>query len=256
MTDTLWRIDLRYDRIRVIAGGGAETLPGKTEFSRQEDCMSQQATATEPGVIIFLNGTSSAGKTTLAHALQEKLTRPFQHMALDQFRDGLPARYRGLNAPAGTTGASGLNVVPVNIDGQIMTEVRFGEEGERVLCGMRRCIRTMAESGVNIIVDDIILSERFLADYLRVMVDLDVYFVGVRCPLPVIENREKARLGRFPGTAESHFKLCHNHNRYDVEVDTSKSPPGECASLVIERMHQGPPNAFTQLRATTFRQAV
>ncbi|MGB1686483.1 MAG: phosphotransferase-like protein, partial [Pseudomonadales bacterium] len=36
------------------------------------------------GTVIFLNGTSSAGKTTLALALQELLPEPYQHVALDQ----------------------------------------------------------------------------------------------------------------------------------------------------------------------------
>ena len=67
------------------------------------------------GTIIFLNGTSSAGKTTLARTLQELMDEPYQHVALDQFRDGMADKYRGLNAPAGTTGDMGLNVVPVAI---------------------------------------------------------------------------------------------------------------------------------------------
>ena len=49
------------------------------------------------GNIIFLNGSSSAGKTTLAIMLQQLLPEPYQHIALDQFRDGMPGRYRGLN---------------------------------------------------------------------------------------------------------------------------------------------------------------
>lgn len=202
----------------------------------------------QSGSIIFLNGTSSAGKTTLAHALQEQLEQPFQHMALDQFRDGLPAKYRGLNAPDGTTGANGLNVVPVTSGDQTWTEVRFGPAGERVLRGMRRSIVTMANSGNNVIIDDIILSSVFLDDYLSVMAGQTLYFVGVRCPLPVIAHREAARLGRFPGTAESHFELCHAHGLYDVEVDTSAMSPEACASRVIERMEMGPPAAFSQLR--------
>ena len=40
------------------------------------------------GNIIFLNGCSSAGKTTLAIKLQQMLDEPYQHIALDQFRDG------------------------------------------------------------------------------------------------------------------------------------------------------------------------
>ena len=84
------------------------------------------------GNIIFLNGTSSAGKTTLSHKLQELLDEPYVHMALDQFRDGLPDKFRGLNSPPGTTGSRGLNVVPV-IDGEkAYTSIQFGEEGKKL----------------------------------------------------------------------------------------------------------------------------
>lgn len=200
------------------------------------------------GSIIFLNGTSSAGKTTLAHALQEKFAAPWQHVALDQFRDGLPDRYRGLNAPEGTTGQRGLNVVPVEHDDGPRTEVRFGEDGRRMLKGMRRAIAAMAEAGNNIIIDDIILEDDFLNDYLDVLDGLDVYFVGVRCPLDVIADRESMRPGRFPGTAESHFIQCHSHGEYDVEVDTSSESPSECAAKVADRISAAAPAAFTRLR--------
>jgi len=200
------------------------------------------------GTIIFLNGTSSSGKTTLAHALQERLEEPFQHVALDQFRDGLPAKFRGLNAPLGTTGERGLNVVPVKRDDHVsITEVRFGADGKKLLRGMRRAILSMAKEGNNIIIDDIILDKSFLDDYLDVLAHEPLYFVGVRCPLAVIEQREAQRLGRFPGTAESHFISCHAHDTYDIEVDTSTATPEACAELIVKRIAAGPPEAFRQL---------
>ncbi len=199
--------------------------------------------------LVFLNGTSSSGKTTLSHALQEMMEEPYQHVALDQFRDGLPAKFRGLNAPDGTTGARGLNVVPTISDaGPAVTEVRFGDEGTRLLQGMRRAIATLADTGVNVIIDDIILASEFLSDYLAVMKNHNLYFVGVRCPLEVIAQREAQRLGRFPGTAESHFKQCHAHGIYDLEVDTSRQTPLECARQIQARIQEGPATAFRELR--------
>ena len=201
------------------------------------------------GTIIFLNGTSSSGKTTLAHALQEKLEEAYLHIALDQFRDGLPARFRGLNAPPGTEGDRGLNVVPVQRgDGTAYTEVRFGVDGQKMLQGMRRATVTMAQAGNNVIIDDIILVPDFLADYLDVMATQKLYFVGVRCPLPVVEHREAARLGRFPGTVASHFDICHAHGIYDIEVDTSTATPEACAEQVADRISSAPPRAFSLLR--------
>ena len=202
-----------------------------------------------PGTLIFLNGTSSAGKTTLAHQLQATLAEPWQHIALDQFRDGLPARYRGLNAPPGTTGEKGLNVVPVHRDDLACTEIRFGDYGKQLLRGMRRAIAEVAHCGNNVIIDDIILEAAFLDDYLEVMQGLSLYFIGVRCPIEVINQREAARLGRFPGTAEGHFNICHAHNCYDLEVNTAEMMPQDCAHAVIKRIEAGPPAAFDKLRA-------
>lgn len=196
------------------------------------------------GKIIFLNGTSSAGKTTLAYALQELLAEPWVHIALDQFRDGLPLKYRGLNAPAGTTGEQGLNVVPVD---NSYTHIQFGQVGKTVLKGMRRAIAAMAHAGNNVIVDDIILQPEFLDDYLYVLQDLEVVFVGVKCSEKVLNDREHARPGRFPGTAKGHIAVCHAHDIYDVEVDTSRYDPQECAATIVTFMSDSRPCAFERL---------
>lgn len=199
------------------------------------------------GKIIFLNGTSSAGKTTLAHALQEVLPEPWLHVALDQFRDGLPARFRGLNSPVGTDGERGLNVVPVTREDKMITEIRFGETGKRVLRGMRRAIAALVEAGNNVIIDDIVLESEFLDDYLKVFAGFTVYFVGVKCPREVIDRREGERPGRFPGTAVGHYDVCHAHGVYDVEVDTSTALPNECARRVATFISREQPMAFSTL---------
>ena len=201
------------------------------------------------GKIVFLNGTSSAGKTTLAYALQELAAEPWLHIALDQFRDGLPAKYRGLNSPPGTTGAEGMNVVPVSGTGEPFTTIRFGGTGRKMLQGMRRAIRAMAESGNNVILDDIVLEAEFLWDYLNVFDGLEVTFVGVRCPIDIINEREATRPGRFPGTAQGHMDICHAHDDYDIQVDTSIHDPHLCASMILGFLDSGEPGAFGRIRA-------
>ncbi len=201
-----------------------------------------------PGTIIFLNGTSSAGKTTLAHALQEQFDEPYIHVALDQFRDGLPDKFRGLNAPSGSPGDRGLNVVPITDVDKPYTQIRFGRDGKNLLRGMRRAMAAMVTSGNNIIIDDIILETEFLDDYLVVFEPFDVIFVGVRCPADVINQRERERPGRFPGTAVGHFDICHDHDVYDVEVDTSRMRPVECATAIVRFRDACQPEAFNNLR--------
>ena len=199
--------------------------------------------------IIFLNGCSSAGKTTLAIKLQQLLEEPYQHIALDQFRDGMPMRMRGLNSPPGTPGSKGLNVVPVEKDGELVTSIQFGEYGEEVLRNMRRSISLFQASGINVIIDDLLFKRSYLYDYVSVLDPTRTWFVGVKCSLEVVKAREAKRPGRFPGTATSHYEQVHEHGeRYDLEVDTSLTSVRQVAKQIIERLSQ-PPEAFLKIKA-------
>lgn len=200
------------------------------------------------GKVIFLNGSSSAGKTTLAIMLQQMLPEPYQHIALDQFRDGLPGRYRGLNSPPGTPGESGLNIVPTEKSGELVTEVRFGDHGEQMLRGMRRAIAAFAREGNNVIIDDLLFKPDYLIDYAEALYDVPTWLIGIRCSMDVVNEREAKRTGRFPGTATSHFHEVHSHGSdYDLEVDTSNATPKACAEQILRRLVE-PPEVLTGLR--------
>jgi chloramphenicol 3-O phosphotransferase len=202
----------------------------------------------EPGNVIFLNGSSSAGKTTIAKKLQQLLPEPYQHIALDQFRDGMADRYRGLNSPPATPGALGLNVVPTEIAGERVTEVRFGELGEKMLYGMRMAMAAFARSGHHVIIDDLLFLPGYFESYVRLFSGIPVWFIGVRCALDAVNAREASRPGRFPGTAISHFDQVHAHGGdYDLEVDTTHDSPRRCAEQIIDRLAR-PPLAFDRFR--------
>ena len=187
--------------------------------------------------VILLNGCSSAGKTTLALALQNLLPEPYQHVALDQFRDGMPGRVRGLNSPPGDPGASGLNVVPGELNGEWVTHIQFGDYGERVLAAMRRTVATLSEMGCNVIVDDLLFKRDYLEDYAAVLDPQKTWFIGVKCSIEVISEREALRPGRFPGTAIAHFEQVHEHGiDYDLEVDTTAADPAEVAVEIAQRI--------------------
>ena len=205
-------------------------------------------TSSSSGRIILLNGSSSAGKTTLARAIAALSERPVQHISLDQFRDGMAARFRGMNSRPGEPGARGLNVVPT-ADGT-QTALRFGDVGCRTLRGMRRAAAAFASTGIDVVVDDLMLEPAFLTDYLRALRGLAVTFVGVRCDLATVAAREAARPGRFPGTAAAHWAAVHAGCRYDVEVDTGRLSPKECAERVLAAVARPRrPAAFELLRA-------
>ncbi len=196
--------------------------------------------------VILLNGCSSAGKTTIAQALQHIAIEPFQHIALDQFRDGLPPGLRGLNSRPEEPGASGLNVVPAFKNGQKVTEIRFGEYGKKVLRAMRRSVAFLASDGCPVIVDDILFEKEFLLDYAKLLDPRQTWLVSVRCDLSVVRQREESRPGRFPGTAESHYSSIHEHvNSYDIEVDTSHISPRAAAEIILRGIEKEPSALLT-----------
>lgn len=200
-----------------------------------------------PGRVVLINGTSSAGKSTLALALQRAAAEYWHYWALDQFRDGMPPRYRGLNSIEGEPGARGLNVVPVAHPTGMVSEIRFGDLGLRMLRGMRRAAASFAREGNNVIIDDLCLEPDYLRDYVQALRDLDVLFVGLRCPLEVLAQREAERPGRFPGTAIRQQERVHQQAIYDLEIDTSALSPERGAEVILRRLSQGPGTAFSDV---------
>ena len=126
-------------------------------------------------------------------------------------------------------------------DGEMLTHIRFGAHGERVLAGMRRAIAAFALAGNNVIVDDLLFKPEYLDDYALALEAVPTWLIGVRCSLEVVNERETGRTGRFPGTATSHFHEVHSHEvGYDLEIDTSDCSPKECALRIISRLDRAP----------------
>jgi chloramphenicol 3-O phosphotransferase len=104
-----------------------------------------------------------------------------------------------------------------------------------------------------VIVDDVLEKEPPWAESLLTLFEgLDVIFVGVHCPLEELEKREQERGDRKQGMARLQFDQVHAQALYDIEVDTSKLSPQECATRIVDCMGgQQHPSAFERLRERT-----
>jgi chloramphenicol 3-O phosphotransferase len=56
--------------------------------------------------IIYLNGPSSAGKTTLARALQERLPEPYLYLSIDTLIELMPSKLNDWSGEGGAIGYS------------------------------------------------------------------------------------------------------------------------------------------------------
>ena len=183
--------------------------------------------------IIYLNGVSSAGKSSLAAALQQALDAPYAHVALDHFAPMVPKQ-----GP--------------KEDGEHWTGQAFFHR--YALPAMHGCVAAFAAAGANVIVDQVLLEPAWFDDAVRRLQEDEVWFIGVQCALPEVERRERERGDRWAGQAGSQLQRTHAHGPYDLEIETTRLSPQEGALQITRRMHSGPPPlAFRQAaaRATT-----
>jgi chloramphenicol 3-O phosphotransferase len=189
-----------------------------------------------PGRIIVLNGTSSSGKSTLARALQAALPDPWLVVGIDTYVFALPKRY--LDQP-------GWSEVFRYVRDDGATEgpfrIQTGPIGQRLIRGMHRSIAALASAGLDVIVDHVVLEAGWLDDARERWVGLDWWLVGVRCPLEVVEQRERDRRDRTLGQAAAQYAVIHAHGvPYDVEVDTSIQTPEDAAGRIVEALAIAP----------------
>ena len=176
--------------------------------------------------IVVLNGVSSAGKSSIARALQGIAADAFLHVQMDTFLWMLPPAYQGNCAGfAEETHAQREKPTPVANSAMVV---------QQTLRGMRHAIAALAGQGLSLVVDDV-LDETAALEYVRLLAAFKFYMVGVFAPLEVLETREQGRGDRVIGRARSQFDLVHRNIHYDLKIDTSTASPMECAVLIKQK---------------------
>ena len=179
----------------------------------------------EPGKIILINGASSAGKSTLARSLQQRLREPFLHLSFDHLRE-----------------SSALPMARIRSG-----ELDWARMRPAVFDGFHRCLPAFATAGNNLIVDHIIEQEEWMSDLIRLLGPFDVFFVGVHCPLPELERRERHRGDRRLGEARTDFHAVHRFTEYDLELDSTHPIEDNVARLITAWQARRPPTAFERM---------
>jgi len=180
------------------------------------------------GRILLLNGASSAGKSTLARALQAQLKSPFWHWSIDHWlAAGVLPRERL---------ASG------EFDWQAMRPAFFD--------GFHRSLPALAGAGNDLIVEHVVETAGWMRSLVDLLAPFDVFYVGVRCPLPELERRERQRGDRRVGSAREDEARTHGFGEYDIEVDSTRAAPDQLAADVLTAWHaRRAPGAFARMAA-------
>ncbi|MBN2303607.1 MAG: hypothetical protein JXQ72_03975 [Anaerolineae bacterium] len=201
----------------------------------------------EPGNVILLNGTSSAGKTTLAKVLQSSLDKPYLHLGNDQFLH--PNRPKNLLIYGDGTEPTQFEGWRVVIRERQFAELHIGPLALQWVTGMYRAMAAWSASGNDLIADVVLHDRRMLQVAAEVFHPLPVWFISVYCPLDVAEKREQERTeNRLRGGARVFYDGVYQHGVFDLVVDTARNSPEECAQQIRQHLNtDAPPKAFRQL---------
>jgi chloramphenicol 3-O phosphotransferase len=186
----------------------------------------------EPEVLV-LNGGSSSGKSSIARRLQMLLGQPWAVFGIDDLLTALSPSLVGDAAPRPEQPAL----------------LRYGENGEviiepqwrRVESAWHRGLASMAQAGLGIILDEVLLDGAAAQGRLAGALDgLRVVWVGVHCDPSTAAAREARRPDRIAGMAASQAFTVHEGVRYDVLVDTTTASSEDCARAILAQMRYAP----------------
>ena len=160
----------------------------------------------QPAAVV-LHGPTSAGKSSLARALQNSAPVPAFHVTLDAFVT--MSRRRDMRTPEEQREAYHLHCE-----------------------NLRSTLARLVDTPFEILVDLVLREEAELRDTLSVISVRPMYLVGVRAPVAVLEERERRREDRATGMAREQSANPAFSRDYDLVIDTSTYSPEEGAVAI------------------------
>ena len=192
------------------------------------------------GRLVILNGVSSSGKTTLATAFRDARAAAgdlWLLIGIDDFLAKLPAAWLDLGLPTGP-GPQARDGLRFEMSGD-RRELHIGDSCRRLLHAYHHTAAAAARAGLNVIVDDVVIDDEVLRDWLEVLGDLEPTWVAVRCAPAIAAERERRRGDRPVGMTGTQTDTVHRSVRYAFEVDTGTLTPAAaldelCGFLAVE----------------------
>ena len=168
------------------------------------------------GKIIFLNGVTSSGKTTIVDALQARRDVFFYVVANDLFQEMVGEQY---------------------------LEEDYWKYLSEVIIMMYHTAKLYSDMGKNVLIDGILVERDEIKPHyhqlLDIMKDNPLDIVEVYCPLDICKQRNIERGDRYESQSDEQAALMNPEIAYRMRVDTSKLSPEECADVIIRELFGG-----------------
>ncbi|WP_091790535.1 chloramphenicol phosphotransferase CPT family protein [Paraburkholderia steynii] len=165
-------------------------------------------------IAIVLHGPTSAGKSSLAKALQDSSEIPVFHISLDAFVE--MSRRRDMRS-----------------DEELNQALRLHH------FNLQSTLKRVAASHFEIVLDLVLRDTTAFEECISALAPRRTYVIGVRCPLDVLEERERHRADRGEGMARSQFGHPAYSRPYSMCLDTSTCSPEEGARRIRSFINAG-----------------
>lgn len=165
------------------------------------------------GRIIFLNGVTSSGKTSIVEALQNRDDCYFYVVANDLFQEMVGERFLREN---------------------------YWQHLSRVILLMYHTAKLFSDMGHDVLIDGILVERPEIAPHYRQLMDIladnPLSIVEVACPLEVCRARSIARGDRYETQSDEQAALMAQDVAYALNVHTDQHTPEECAEAIVRAL--------------------
>ena len=165
------------------------------------------------GRIIFLNGVTSSGKTSIVEALQNRDDCYFYVVANDLFEQMIGERFLQEN---------------------------YWQHLGRVIILMYHTAKLYSDMGHNVLIDGILVERPEIVPHyqqmMNILADNPLSIVEVACPLEICRTRNLARGDRREMQSDEQAAIMAQGIDYALRVETDKLTPEECAEAIVRAL--------------------
>ena len=165
------------------------------------------------GRIIFLNGVTSSGKTSIVDALQEREDVFFYVVANDLFEQMVG-------------------------DGYLRRD--YWKYLSEDIIMMYHTAKLYSDMGKNVLIDGILVEREEIKPHyhqlLEILRDNPLDVVEVYCPPDICRQRNLRRQDRRETQSDEQAERMAKDIRYSLRVDTSIQSPAECADIILRQL--------------------
>lgn len=168
----------------------------------------------EKGPVIYLNGVTSTGKSSIAEALRKYVD--FYYLSDDIFEDHI------VDTPDyGTEG--------------------YWEKLSEAVFLMYRTAALFSDHGKTVVIDSMLLEHPAFKPHYQQMLgifkDHPLFVVDVHCPLEICRQRNLTRSDRYEAQSQQQAGIMAKAVHYDLHLDTGSLSPDQCARKIKEAFH-------------------